>query len=174
MGYFDALTSSSFKTAPDGSQVFFPWGVMGRGYVIPSQQDYERLRQQLKTYMIVIMVLIIGTVASQQYIAAFVVAAGLIIFHQMWIRYQLRGLQRSDERLTVNDSFTTQARTHSLAGLWLLEIISLVFVATGISILVVEPEKWLIAVACIIFFGFCAAVFARMLVLRRRGGPADG
>ena len=173
MGYFDALTSSSFKTAPDGSHVFFPWGVMGRGYVIPSQQDYERLRQQLKTYMIVIMALIIGTVASQQYIAAFAVAAALMVFYLIWIRYQLRGLQRSDERLTVNDSFTTQARTHSLAGLWTLQIVSLVFVAAGIFILVVEPAKWLTGLACIIFFGLCAAVFSWMLVLRRRSSPTD-
>ena len=43
MGYFDALTSSYFKTTPDGRKLFFPWGVLGRGYTIDSEQDYERL-----------------------------------------------------------------------------------------------------------------------------------
>ena len=45
MGYFDALTSGYFKTAPDGRKLFFPWGVLGRGYAIDSEQDYERLRR---------------------------------------------------------------------------------------------------------------------------------
>jgi hypothetical protein len=36
MGYFDALTSNAFKTAPDGRKLFFPWGVLGRGYVLAS------------------------------------------------------------------------------------------------------------------------------------------
>ena len=30
----DALTSGYFKTAPDGRKLFFPWGVLGRGYTI--------------------------------------------------------------------------------------------------------------------------------------------
>ena len=47
MGYFDALTSSYFKTAADGRKLFFPWGVLGRGYLFDSDRDYERLRRQL-------------------------------------------------------------------------------------------------------------------------------
>ncbi len=37
MGYFEALTSSSFKTTKGGQKLFFPWGTLGRGYVIPSE-----------------------------------------------------------------------------------------------------------------------------------------
>jgi hypothetical protein len=60
MGYFDALTSGYCKTAPDGRKLFFPRGVLGRAYAIDSQQDYERLRRQVKTYTIVSLVLIVG------------------------------------------------------------------------------------------------------------------
>ncbi len=35
MGYFDGLTSGSFKTAEDGRRLFFPWGVLGSGYALP-------------------------------------------------------------------------------------------------------------------------------------------
>ena len=34
MGYFDALTSSYFKAAPDGQKLFFPWTSWGSGYVL--------------------------------------------------------------------------------------------------------------------------------------------
>jgi hypothetical protein len=41
----DALTNSSFKTTKDGRRFFFPWGVLGRGYLIPNEQDFDRLRR---------------------------------------------------------------------------------------------------------------------------------
>jgi hypothetical protein len=33
MGYFDALTSSSFKKDESGKTVFYPWGVLGKGHI---------------------------------------------------------------------------------------------------------------------------------------------
>jgi hypothetical protein len=47
MGYFDALTSSYFKDGADGQKIFFPWGVLGRGYALPSDEAYDRLRGKL-------------------------------------------------------------------------------------------------------------------------------
>ena len=122
MGYFDALTSGYFKTAPDGRKLFFPWGVLGRGYTIDSEQDYERLRRQVKAYTIVSLVLIVGVTALQAYVGAVVIGALLIAFYLGWMRYLLRGLQASDERLSLQDSMTSQARAHSATGLWLLQI----------------------------------------------------
>ena len=139
MGYFDALTSGYFKTAPDGRKLFFPWGVLGRGYTIDSEQDYERLRRQVKAYTIVSLVLIVGVTALQAYVGAVVIGALLIAFYLGWMRYLLRGLRSSDERLSLQDSMTLQARAHSPTGLWLLQIGALVFVALGIFILVVDP-----------------------------------
>jgi hypothetical protein len=46
--------------------LFFPWGVLGRGYTIDSEQDYERLRRQVKAYTIVSLVLIVGVQASTE------------------------------------------------------------------------------------------------------------
>jgi hypothetical protein len=58
---FDALLGgSSFKTASDGSRLFYPLGHLGRGYVIASESDYQRLRRQVKIYYVVLFVLIIG------------------------------------------------------------------------------------------------------------------
>jgi multisubunit Na+/H+ antiporter MnhG subunit len=168
VGYFDALTSGYFKTAEDGRKLFFPWGVLGRGYVISSQSDYERLHRQVKVYTVVSLGLIIGAVALQSYIGAVVIGALLVAFYLVWVRFLLRGLQPSEDRLSLQESMTTQAVTHNATVLWSMEIGSLVFVAIGVFMLVVEPDNWLIALACIFFFALCAASFARMLVLRSR------
>ena len=65
MGYFDGLTSGSFKTAQDGRRLFFPWGVLGSGYAIASEQDYQRLRRQVKAYMVAMLVLVMELVTGQ-------------------------------------------------------------------------------------------------------------
>lgn len=81
MGYFDGLTSGSFKTTQDGRRLFFPWGVLGSGYSIATEQDYQRLRQQVKGYMIVSLVLIIATGSFEGYVVPVVVAALLVTLY---------------------------------------------------------------------------------------------
>lgn len=168
MGYFDALASSSFKIAPDGRRLFFPWGVLGRGYVIGSEPDYERLRRQITIYNIVALALIVGTLALVGFPAGLVVAAVLIVLYVARTLYLLRGMQPSDERLSLQESLTAQASAHNPTTLWLLEIASLAFVGMGIFLFLAEPDNRLIALATIAFFGFCAASIAFMLVVRRR------
>ena len=76
-------------------------------------------------------------------------------------------------RLPNEYSLAFRAHAESAVVLWGVEIASLGFVAAGICILVSNPEKWLVALAAIGFFGLGAAVTTYMLVLRRRGrGPA--
>jgi hypothetical protein len=166
-GYFNALTSGYFKTARDGRKLFYPWGAMGRGYTIPSQEAYDRLHGRIKIYQLVSLVAIVGAVVVKYYLAAFIIAGLSIAFYRAWTPYLVRGLQPSDERLSMQESMATQARAHGAVGLWLLEIVALMFVATGVVMLVVAPDKRLIALTSIVFFGACAAAFAHMLVLCR-------
>jgi hypothetical protein len=168
MGFFDALTSSSFKIGQDGHKLFFPWGVFGRGYTISSEQDYERLRGQVKAYMIISLVSIIGSGSLRGNLASFVIAGLLMGFYAIWMVLVLGRLKRSDERLSLRESVTSQAHAHSLVVLWLLEIGSTAFVVAGIFIFVLDPRNRLMALASILFFGLCAAKATHMLVLRYR------
>jgi hypothetical protein len=168
MGYFDGLTSGSFKTTQDGRRLFFPWGMLGSGYSIASEQDYQRLRQQVKGYMIVALVLLIATNSFKGYVATVIVAALLTSLYLAWMWHLLRRLKASGERLSLQESMTSQANAYGAIVLWLLEIATLALVVGGIFMFVVDPSQWLVALGVTIFFGFCAAMFARMLVLRRR------
>jgi Ca2+/Na+ antiporter len=168
MGYFDALTSGTFKTTQDGRRLFFPWGVLGSGYCIASEQDYQRLRQQVKGYMIVTLVLIIAAGSFKGYVVSVVVAALLTTAYVAWMWHLLRRLKNSGERLSLQESMTSQANASGALVLWLLEIASLALIGGGIFMVVVDPSQWPVALASIIFSGLCAAKMTRMLVLRRR------
>jgi hypothetical protein len=167
--YFDALTTAYFKTAQDGRHLFCPWGIWGACYVIPSEQEYERRRRQLRNYLVATMALVaVALGAFQSYTPAVIAIALLFAFYLIWVRFLLRGLERSGERLSMQEATATQARTHSAAFLWLIEISSLVFVAGGIAVLIAEPGEWQMALGATGFFGLCAGFAAYMLVLRSR------
>jgi Ca2+/Na+ antiporter len=168
MGYFEGLTSGSFKTTEDGRRVFFPWGVLGGGYAIASEPDYQRLRQQVKAYMVVTLVAVIAAGMYEPYRAPLAAAALLVCFYLGWMWRVLPRLRRSDEKLSMQESMTTQARAHGPVVLWLLEIACIVFVISGIAMLIFDPGSRLTALFCTAFFGLCAAKIARLIVLRNR------
>jgi hypothetical protein len=170
MGYFDAITSSYFKTAPGGQRLFFPWTSWGSGYVLASNEDYDRLRRKLRNYWIGGLLLIAVANVAVAYLGGFLVAALLIGIYAVWIRYLVRGLQRSAEKMTMRESMTSQASALSPVRLWLLEILALAFVAMGIFLIVVDRQNWLIGAALIVCFGGAAANFVWMMVQRRRAG----
>lgn len=167
-GYFNALTAGYFKTGADGREVFFPWGAWGRGYVIQTDQRYESMHRMLKIYLIISLVLIIGTIAPGFYLAGFAVSVTLMLFYAAWVPFLKRGLEPSEERMTVRENMATQARIHNVGVLWALEIVSILFVAAGGVILIAEPKLWFLSLPSIVFFGFCAIVIGRMIMMRRR------
>jgi hypothetical protein len=173
MGYYDGLVSVYFKNAQDGRMLYFPWLYLGRGYVIPSVSDYDRLQRQLRTYKSISLALITAAViVLQHYVTAlFVVSALAVGAYAVFTRHLVDGLERTDEKLYLRECLASEARTFGTSTLWLLEMGALAFVISGIVILVVDTSKWLPALGTILFFGLGAAQFAYLLVLRSRGTP---
>lgn len=42
MGYFEGLTNGNFKKDRDGNTIFFPWGILGKGRVLPDEQTEKK------------------------------------------------------------------------------------------------------------------------------------
>jgi peptidoglycan/LPS O-acetylase OafA/YrhL len=53
MGFLDAICEGSFVRKPDGRTLFFPWGALGRGYLIPSEERCRRMRRECKILFVV-------------------------------------------------------------------------------------------------------------------------
>jgi hypothetical protein len=164
---YNAAISACFKTTPTGRNLFFPWGVFGRGYAFASRRDYERVRAQIIAYLMVFLTLSFAAFAVRWYLAV-IVAAVLLSFYLVWQQRLLRRLEPTNERLSLRESITAQALAHKGWRLWLLESIALTFVALGVVIVVADPSDWPLAVFSITFFGLGAVYFAQMLVLRRQ------
>jgi Na+/H+-translocating membrane pyrophosphatase len=181
MDYFDHITSTNFKAAPDGRKLFFPYGEFGPGYIIDSEQAYERLRRRFAIVWIICFLavitigIIIQDVLGIYFALLFLGMTWAVAFtvYMVWTRFLVRGLQPSNEKLSLGETWI-QALAFSLGGLWFLASVALALVGASVVFLILDPRNWLMATASIVICGILAGAFAWMLVRqRRRGASAD-
>lgn len=166
MGYFDALSNSSFKRTADRKWAFYPRGAVGRGYIIPDEQHYIKFRRFVKGYLIVGLSTIIALVALMPPYA-FVAAAVLVASYYLWVPSLTKGLPVTEERLTIKESLQNQAIAHSSLHLWVGTLFSILFVVGGVLVLATDQTSWLVGVLAIVFFGLCAMFYIQMLTFKR-------
>ena len=168
MGYFDALAGGSFKQI-DGRWVFYPWGVVGRGYVIPTEQRYVEIRSWVKRWLqlwlplVVVMGILVGWLYSFALLPVF------SLWYWSRVRRLAQELEPATQRLTVGESYRAQARGHSLPMLWLLELGSVAFVVAGGVIFALDPAHGLLGAVTVAFFGACAVAIGFMIRARLSG-----
>lgn len=169
MGYFEALAASSFTADSEGRRIFFPWGVLGKGYVIPTEDEYERLRATLvRTYQVLFPATVLLAVLFRSWMpwVLFALPSLFVLGYPIWVRRATSGWNQSAQRLSLRQSIANQAQHHSRPFLWFLFIGGLVFVAGGLWLIAVH--RWYVGIASISLFGFGAVLFLRMLVVQGR------
>lgn len=161
MGYFDGLTDAAFKTDAEGRQVFYPWGVMGKGYVTRDVAHYQKLRQNIKwMYMVVLPVIILNQ-------AIFGMKANLVFLplYFVWYLVMLKrwtsGLDVSSEKMTVAEARRNSAKSHNRGTLIFFVIVSAIFVVLGLWMMTAGHFWQGVFVAG--FFGACGVMIGLML-----------
>ena len=175
MGYFDGLTASSFKTDAQGRELFFIWGKLGKGRVIPSEDDAAAVRRYLKNYYICVFVGIVPMVMLSGHDAfgprwlttlGIFILLGLAGLIPLWLK--TRAWPLAGERMTYRESMSASAQAHGLVSLSILIVLGLVMVAGSLFVLLYTDET-LVGGFGVVFFGLALAIFVYMLWARRRG-----
>ena len=84
---------------------------------LPRSRTTSGCEQQVKAYMVVTLVLVIASGMYEPYLAPLAAAALLVCFYLAWMWRVLPRLQRSDEKLSLRESMTSQAQAHGAGGL---------------------------------------------------------
>ncbi len=166
MGYFEGLTASSFKTDENGQVIFYPWGKIGKGYILSSEEKQTEVRKFVKLYCVISLPLIIGIGIVLGWLYAFIILPLFFTWYYVAITKHLKDLSKSDVKLTIKESATSSAKAHNVVTLWLMLIGSGLFVLAGVFILIVNKEEWVTVLMCITFFGACSFAFAYMIKQR--------
>lgn len=175
MGYFDGLTNGAFKVDDQGRRLFFLYGALGKGRLLPTEGDEIEMRRAFKGFykylMFAVMpVVILGNVFLHYSLATYMVLAALMILPAyIWIEVKARRYARVDSRISLGESYAGSARAHSFWMLIVLSVVSFLFVLLGIGLTLVldGSDRW-IGIGGALFFGFCFAVITWMAILNRR------
>jgi hypothetical protein len=143
------LATGFFKTKDDGSRVFFPWGFWGRGYIITSDKEFERLHEQMSAWFTVLSLLgmpvIVWIMAFETGWMKFYISTILMLCfisgYAAWAGIQCYRLESTHERLGLDEWAHNAAWKWSEANLWLFEIIFVVGILLSVFGVALKPES---------------------------------
>lgn len=144
MRYFTYMADQSFKTAPNGERLFFPFGFLSRPYIIPDAETERRIHRKVVRRLQIMLggaILLVpllnasGLMRQPLYFLGILAAvtAVSILANKLSLASDLRGLKRTDQRPPVRAFFGETARKHGLGGLLLGFAGCLAFVAIGLA-----------------------------------------
>lgn len=113
---FDFLAKGSFQTTADGQRLFYPNGVIGKSYLIESEELYQRLFRQQKHWGLAIMtaitLLMLGKASGLIVLAAFI---ALNLLKQTVVRRTTRHLPISATRYSISHFLHDSLPIHKLS-----------------------------------------------------------
>jgi len=139
MGFFDNLTETAFRKSIDGSDVYFPNGVIGKGRIVRDPTRRQKLfnyHKRIIKYGLPLMILyglVVGATGgiTKGHLIFIVVVGGLLFARQ---RYLIAGLPVYSERLTVTEVTARGAKIFHPLLLFLLGGCSLILIVGGAAI----------------------------------------
>ena len=167
MGYFDGIAGLYFKKDAGGKTVYYPWRIVGKGYVMPDEAAEKEARGFIRLFMMVTLPVIVIAV-NISWIWAVAAMAGLAMWYYLKTRALVAGRALSLEKLTFEESYTNSAKAHNIAVLWLLFIISLLFTAASLWFAfggAVHCDRLMMCVSSF-FFAFCSVSLGYMIKKR--------
>lgn len=175
----DRITAQQFKVDAEGRIVFYPYGMYGKGRILPDRATAEafyNIQKQLFTLALGIAGVLVGAYhfgVDFRWLMGIGVVLGAVLCAVSWLRIRtlVLHLPVSEEPYDFGASLRTDGRSE-LRGHWLG---SLAFVVIGIFMLRSDkPEQVWIGWSGIIFFGAAFLIFTWQAIARahrKRSAP---
>lgn len=171
VGFLDAVGEGGFKRSADGRMLFFPWSPAGRGYEVPTQEEYLRLRRTVRWG--VASALVFGPLAATLVsgyagpLPAMALLAAFALYWSLRLAWVTRRLARTDERTTVAESRARTARALTVSAIWCSTAVMVGFAAAGLGIYL-AGEGGVFLVASVLLLLLAVAWGRGWLRLKRR------
>jgi len=165
MGYFNALASGIIKKDKQNRSVYYPWGVLGKGYVIPTEEKESEIKTLvIRFYQIMFALIIFHAFTKQLWFSLPLFLASAVWFLYGSYRFT-SGLELSQEKLTLKEAYTNSGKQHNLVVLWILLGVSVIFTCFGLLLLLVG--KLGAGLFLTTLFGLCTAAIGYMVKIKQ-------
>jgi hypothetical protein len=166
MGYFAGIADASFKQDSSGNHIFYPWGVLGKGRVLPDEASKTKLKIFLIRYYQAVLPIGILLGIFRLWLPAILVLGLLTLGFYLYVNHLTKGCPICTEKLTLKESYKNSAQSHNTLMLRLMLVTSLLFVLGGMWLFI--KGRLFIGLGSVVFFGLCSAVFILMLKVKRK------
>jgi hypothetical protein len=162
MGYFDDLFDGVFKTDPKGNSIFYPWGFLGKGYILPDAKTKQKILNVIANYFIISFIFLLGVGVYWDWLYALALLPIFFIWYYFTYSKLTKNLLVTNSRLSLRESLKNSANSYKIITLWAMFAASLVFLLFFL-VLLTSKKTGLIEFAGVIFFGICTIAFGYMI-----------
>jgi len=162
--YFNRLANRLFKADDKGRSLFYPWGYLGKGYVITDKMIEKNIRQFIAYYYAVCFALMAGFLFTGYMKYSYFLILPVFIVWGFGVQYFTQNLETTEIKLTFTESMTRLAKSRSKAILLFAVLAGLFLIALGIQTYLSQRSTW--AGLAVIFFIALTAVNGYILYLK--------
>ncbi len=165
MNILDAMLENSFKKLEDGSEAFYPWGIFGKGRIIPNQEEKKKLQNYLRFLYITSFIIMIIMIATRAYIPFILLSAIITIIWQLSLNKQVKNYKISEIKITYSENMKKSSKNYPAAFKWFGLIMGIFMALLGLLFLIVIPTfpEAAIGIFLIIAGVFCIYSYGKML-----------
>ena len=167
MGYFDGLASGIIKKDKSNNAVYYPWGVLGKGYVLPDATRETAIKNMvILFYQIFLGMFFVHLFLIKNAPIFAVLVIALVIWFLVKSHQLTKDCPKSDEKLTLKEGYTNSAKAHNKWMLWFCLVVSIFFTLAGIAFLL--SDKISIGLLMTIVFGACTTAIGFMIKVKNK------
>jgi len=161
MGYLDGLKQSGFATDEDGTQLFYPWGVLGRGYRLADEHAAKNAKRLVTASTWITLTVILSAAVVRPSLAGLLTMVGAIyVVYTIGAKVVTAHLETAQAKITTRDHLQRQAAAYGRTTLTIMIVLS-ALMAAGILLMAIYGNShttWAGAVLwfAAIFFAACS------------------
>jgi hypothetical protein len=168
MGYFDGLASAIIKKDKDNQPVYYPWGVLGKGYVLPDAERETAIKNMvILFYQIFFGILLLHLILLKNILIFVLITIALIVWFLLKSRQLTKDCPVSDEKLTLKEGYTNSAKAHNKTVLWILLVVA-VIATLGAIVMLFSGKLFIISLFMTILFGASSAAIYYMIQVKNK------
>ena len=158
MGYLASMVDPLFKTTASGQRAFFPFGVLGRGRVLPDEQTERAIRRITKwLYGLSWILLALFAVKHQDWLVLFGSVWGMLAIYYAIIYAKIRGLPLADERMGWIEAYRRSARGMGKRTCWVICLVCTVLAGLAALAAATMDAGWSETLPMVAFAGLVLA-----------------
>ena len=168
MGYFDGLASGIIKKDKDNNPVYYPWGVLGKGYVLPSaERETEIKNMVILFYQLFFGVFFVHLFLLKNALIFALLVLALVIWFLVKSKQLTKDCPKSGEKLTLKEGYTNSAKAHNKTVLWILLVVAVIATLAGIAMLF-SGKLFLPGLIIALLFGASSAAIYYMIQVKNK------